>query len=223
MSKVDLGTDLHVKQLARSRYSRWLLVRIAKAIYKEVTRGPGAYGTEWGDPEVWTPLRFVRDRYVLPFVNPKGVAVEIGCGGGRWTRFLLGFKKVYAVDYYEPLLLEFKKSFDRYKNVVAVKNNGTDFPGIAPHSVDYVFSFGCFGHLNLTLIDSYLGQIKSILAPGGNAVIHFSDKNKLIAQDPAFSDNSPDKMRLMVLRHGFEIVEVDTGTMWNGAIIHFKA
>ena len=41
-----------------------------------------------------------------------------------------------------------------------IKNNGTDFPGIAPQSVDYVLSFGVFGHINRGLIDDYLGNIK---------------------------------------------------------------
>ena len=221
MSDVNLGTDLHVNQLAKSRRARWLPIRVARAIYREVTRGPEVYGSEWGDPDVWTPLQFVRDHYVLPFVNPEHVAVEIGCGGGRWTRYLLGFKAVYAVDYYAPLLSEFRKTFSRYRHVVAVKNNGTDFPGVAINSVDYIFSFGCFGHINLELIDSYLGHIKSILKPGGNAVIHYSDKSKPMAQAPAFCDNSPEKMRQMLLAHGFRIIEEDTGTMWNGAIVRF--
>jgi SAM-dependent methyltransferase len=221
MEPVELGTDLHTNQLAYSQRSRWLPVRIAKAVLREIKRGPAIYGLEWGDPDVWTPLVFIRDRYVLPFVNPDHVAMDIGCGGGRWTRYLLGFKTVYAVDYYAALISEFRRSFDRYKNVTAIKNNGTDFPGVAPHSVDYILSFGCFGHLNHDLIDGYLANIKTILKPGGNAVIHYSDKRKLMAKEAAFADNTPEQMRALVLRHGFTIVEEDTGTMWNGAIVHF--
>ncbi|MEI9982735.1 MAG: class I SAM-dependent methyltransferase [Aliidongia sp.] len=221
MSLVELGTTLHTDQLARSRRARSLPIRIARAIYRELTRGPAIYGLEWGDPDVWTPLQFIRDRYVLPFVKPEHVAVDIGCGGGRWTRYLLGCKTVYAVDYYEELLTEFRKVFARYKHIKPVKNNGTDFPGVAPHSVDYILSFGCFGHINQTLIDSYLGNIKTILKPGGNVVIHYSDKTKAMAQEPGFADNTPEQMRALVLGHGYRIVQEDTTTMWNGAIIHF--
>ena len=221
MAQVDLDTTLHTDQLARSQLAQILPVRIARAIYRELTRGPFIYGLQWGDPDVWTPLQFIRDRFVIPFVNPEHTAIDIGCGGGRWTRYLLGFKTVYAVDYYEQLLLEFRKTFKRYKHVRPIKNNGTDFPGIAPRSVDYVFSFGCFGHINRTLIDAYVGHIKEILKPGGNVVIHYSDKNKVMAQDPGFSDNTPEQMRGIVLSHGFTIIQEDTTTMWNGSIIHF--
>jgi SAM-dependent methyltransferase len=221
MSLVDLGTTMHTNQLAESRRRRSLAMRVLRAIYRELTRGPAIYGLEWGDPDVWTPLQFIRDRYVLPFVKPDQVAVDLGCGGGRWTRYLLPFKTVYAVDYYPEILIEFGKTFGRHRHVKPIKNNGTDFPGIAPLSVDYILSFGCFGHLNQSLIDSYLGQIRTILKPGGNVVIHYSDKNKAMAQEPGFADNTPEQMRALVLSHGFSIVQEDTTTMWNGAIIHF--
>lgn len=205
----------------RSRLARSLPVRVARAIQRELTRGH-VYGIEWGDPDVWDPLRFIRDRYVLPFVDPAHAAVEIGPGGGRWTRYLLDFKTVYAVDYYEELLAEFGKTFARHQNVKLVKNNGTDFPGVAQQSVDYVFSFGCFVHLNQTLIDGYLGHIKTILKPGGHAVIHYSDKNKIMARESSgFSENTPEQMRALVQRHGYRIIREDTTTMWHSSIVHF--
>lgn len=221
MSLVELGTKLHTNQLARSRFKRWLPVRIVRAIYRELARGPEVYGLEWGDPDIWTPLQFIRDRYVIPFVNPEHVALDLGCGGGRWTRYLLGFKAVYAVDYYPELVAEFRKTFGRYRHVTAIKNNGTDFPGVPSQSIDYILSFGVFGHINRGLIDDYLRNIKAILKPGGNVVIHYSDKNKVMAQHPGFADNTPEQMRALVLSHGYRIVEEDTSTMWNGAIIHF--
>jgi hypothetical protein len=52
-------------------------------------------------------------------------------------------------------------------------------------------------------------------------VIHYSDKNKVMAQDPGFSDNTPDRMRALVANCGYRIVQEDTTTMWNGALIHF--
>ena len=219
LSEVDLGTDLHVNQLRRARIAGLLPVRLGRAIYREIVRGPAVYGLQWGDPDVWTPLEHVRDHFVLPYVGPDRTALDIGCGGGRWTRYLLGCKTVYAVDYYEPLVAEFRRTFKRYKHVRAFKNNGDDLPGIPPGSVDFVFSFGVFGHINQALIEGYLGHIKEVLKPGGDVVIHYSDKNKILAQHSAFSDNTPEKMRATVLKHGFTIVEEDTTTMWNGAII----
>lgn len=221
MALVELGTTLHTDQLAHARRQRWLPLRLAQSIWRELTQGPAVYGLEWGDPETLAPLVYIRERFVAPFVNPDHVALDLGCGGGRWTRYLLGFRRVYAVDYYQQLIDEFRRTFARYRHVTSIKNNGTDFPGVAPHSVDYILSFGVFGHLNQALIDQYLGNIKTILKPGGNVVIHYSDKTKVMAQEPGFADNTPDEMRALVLGHRFRIVQEDTTTMWNGAIVHF--
>ena len=93
----DLNTTLHLDMLRRSKRRRNVVLRILKAVKSQWRHG-GVYGLEWGDPEVVEPLRFIRDRYVLPYVNAEHRAVEIGPGGGRWTRDMLGFRKLYGVS-----------------------------------------------------------------------------------------------------------------------------
>ncbi|HXW92829.1 MAG TPA: class I SAM-dependent methyltransferase [Terriglobales bacterium] len=215
-----LGSPLHLDMLRSSGTRSSWVVRLARAV-KYAFHSQGVYGLEWGDPEIVEPLRFVRDRYVLPYVNPAHAAVEIGPGGGRWTRYLLGFGKLYAVDYHAELLRELSKNFHP-PNLHFIKNNGTDFPGIAAQSIDYVFSFGCFVHLDTRLIEEYLQSLKGIVKSASNVVIHYSDKSKVMAQlNHSFSDNTPQKMRQIVLLAGFRIVEEDLTTMWHSSIIRF--
>lgn len=56
-------------------------------------------------------LRFVRDRYLLPYVHPDGRAIEIGPGGGRWTRGLLGFGELLVYDLHQELLDELARQY----------------------------------------------------------------------------------------------------------------
>jgi ubiquinone/menaquinone biosynthesis C-methylase UbiE len=178
------------------------------------------YGLEWGDPEIVAPLKFIRDQYVLPYVNHNHYAVEIGPGGGRWTRYLLGFKRLYVVDYYAEMLDELQRRF-RKPNMVFVKNNGTDFPGVETDSIDYLFSFDTFVHLDKPIIQMYLESIRAIVKPKANIMIHYSDKTKVMAQaNRGFADNTPDEMRQMARRAGFQIVHEDLTTMWHSSIIH---
>ena len=103
-----------------------------------------------------------------------------------------------------------------------IRNMGTDFPDVPEESVDFVFSFGCFVHLDTNLIDAYLKNIRHILKQGANAVIHYSDQTKVMAQiNLGFSDNTPERMRRMVLNSGFRILEEDLTTMWHSSIIRF--
>lgn len=216
----DLNTQIHLDMWRAYKDRNSFFRRIPRAV-RILFEPENVYGNEWGDLEVVPPLRFVRDRYVLPRVSNEQVAVEIGAGGGRWTKYLLEFRELYIVDYHAELLREVRKKFDR-PNMKFIRNNGCDFPGIPKASVDFVFSFGCFVHLDASLIKEYLGNFKDILKPGGSALIHYSDKTKLMAQvNPGFSDNTPTLMRQMVADAGFRIVEEDLTTLWHSSIIRF--
>ena len=64
--------------------------------------------------------------------------------------------------------------------------------------------------------------MKMILKPGANAVIQYSDKTKIMAQlNESFSQNTPEKMRTMVLNAGYTILEEDLTTMWHSSVIRF--
>lgn len=216
----DLDTSLHLDMLNRFKKRNRLPLRLLKAIKKEIF-SRDIYGHEWGDPEVAAPLRFIKDRYILPYVNAEHHAVEIGPGGGRWTRYLLGFGKLYVVDYHSELLKELKKNFNE-KNMTFIKNNGTDFPDIEGSFIDYLFSLGTFVHLDQHLIEAYLKNMRSIVKPDANIVIQYSDKTKIMARlHQGFSDNTPNDMRRMVLNAGYTILEEDLTTMWHSSIIRF--
>jgi SAM-dependent methyltransferase len=218
----DLQTTLHTDMLERCKKRRRSLPqRLYRAIRTELSSTRQLYGLEWGDPELVPPLNYIKDRWVLPYVRPDQTAVEIGPGGGRWTRYLLGFQQLYVVDYYDELLSELRRNFSR-PNMRFVKNSGTDFPGIPEGAVDFIFSFGCFVHLDTPIVESYLSNIRGILKPGGNAVIHYSDKTKVMAREPiGFAENTPDQMREMVTAAGFQVLQEDLTSMWHSALIRF--
>jgi ubiquinone/menaquinone biosynthesis C-methylase UbiE len=212
----DLNASLHTDMLKDHSLPR----RLARAIRRELG-SKNMYGLEWGDPETVPPLRFVRDRWVIPYVRQDQTGLEIGPGGGRWTRYLLGFGSLYVVDYHSELLSELRKNVDK-PNMIFVKNNGTDFPAVPDDSIDFVFSFGTFVHLDRPIIEAYLGNLTRILRPRGNAVIQYSDKTKVMAQEnPGFSQNTPNEMRSMVTHAGFRIVEEDVTTLWHSSLIRF--
>jgi SAM-dependent methyltransferase len=216
----DLNTTLHLDMLRRFRGTRSVPYRLYHAIRTELSTKP-IYGLQWGDPETAEPLAFIKKRWVLPYVRPDHTAVEIGPGGGRWTRYLLGFGKLYVVDFYEKLLDELRRNFDQPK-MVFVHNTGTDFPGIREGQIDFIFSFGTFVHLDAPLIEGYLRNMRAILKEDGIAVIHYSDKTKVMAQEnQGFSENTPDRMRAMVSDAGFRVLEEDLTTMWHSSLIRF--
>jgi len=100
MPKLD--TTLHLDMFSAGKRRRSLSSRIKKAINVLLARND-VYGLEWGDPEVNEPLRYVRNHFLTPYIAPSTTLVEIGPGGGRWTRYMLTAKRIYAVDYHQEL------------------------------------------------------------------------------------------------------------------------
>jgi hypothetical protein len=215
-----LDSPMHLAMLAQWQQKNSVAGRVVRAIRAGLSLP--LYGLEWGDPELVEPLRFIKERYVLPYVNAQHDAVEIGPGGGRWTRYLLGFRTLTAIDYHPELLDELRRNFGNHRNIRFIKNTGTDFPGVDLHSIDYVYSFGTFVHLDFNLIEAYLGSIKTIIKPTANIVIQYSDKTKIMSQiNEGFSDNTPARMRAAVHAAGYRILEEDTTSLWHSSVIRF--
>jgi len=178
------------------------------------------YGMQWGDPELVPPLLYTRKRFVDPFVVSSKTALEIGPGGGRWTRYLLGFDRLYVVDYHAELLDELARNIS---GPIPIRNNGTDFPGVPEASVDFLFSFGTFVHLDGHIIEQYLANMRPVLAPDADVVLHYTDKRKVMAQENSgFADMDPDRMRLLVTTAGYRILDEDVTSMWHSAVIRFS-
>ena len=155
-----------------------------------------------------------------PYLNPDHHAVEIG-PGGRWTRYLVAFEKLYVVDYHRELLDELTRLY-RLPSLVCIRNNGTDFPSVPAGSIHFLFSFGVFVHLDLDLIRAYLTNMRPLLRPDANVVIQYSDKTKEEARrTKGFSENTPDVMRAMVLEAGYVILEENLTLIHHSSIMRF--
>ena len=204
----DLSTNLHLDMLADAK-------RLGQP------EKQGLYGLHWGDPQEVGWLRTVRDEFLLPFVHPDRHGVEIGPGGGRWTRYMLTFGRLDVVDFHQELLDELARNF-RTPTLTLVKNNGTDFPSIPERSIDFVFSFGVFVHLDLAIIERYLQSLHEIISPGGQIVLQYSDKTKPAAlANSSFSVNDPETMRSLIGQHGYRVVREDLTTLPHSSVVQF--
>lgn len=166
------------------------------------------YGDHWGLPEEKPHLKLLVEKYLLPYVNENHTALEIGSGGGRWTQYLAGFGKLIASDINPKMIDLIKKRFADFDNIEHVVSNGTDYPGVEHNSVDFVFSYGVFVHIDPLEIFYILKHLKPLLKETGIAAIQYSDQNKEKARNnEGFSRNNPDLMRAMVEYHGYKVTE----------------
>lgn len=190
----------------------------------------GHYGDHWGDPTLsgwryhWHRLRNGRTqpgdlskvvkKYLRPYVSPDSVVMEIGPGGGRWTQFLVGAREVVLVELNTQFFRYLRKRFRKQKRKLTFyETSGYELEGIDAGSIDFVFSFGTFVHIDPDGIDEYLGEIFRVLRSGGTGTIQYADRDKpylhTVPDYAGFSDMNAPKMEALVAGRGFEIVEHD--------------
>jgi cyclopropane fatty-acyl-phospholipid synthase-like methyltransferase len=98
--------------------------------------------------------------------------LEIGPGAGRWTEYLLKkCDQLIAVDISETSVHECKRRFHNCGNAKFEVGNGEDLSSIAGSSVDAVWSFDVFVHINKQQFKSYMVELARVLKPGGVGLI----------------------------------------------------
>ena len=135
----------------------------------------------WGEGYVETWCGF--DRSYAPDIQAfckrelgagkNKVTLEVGSGGGYWTKFLAeNSAHVHCLDV-----------IPQPRSVVGVswhqRNDGQfNCDGIAGECIDFVFSFGVFCHFNIEDNETYLRDIYRVLKPGGSAILMYGDTTK---------------------------------------------
>ena len=110
------------------------------------------------------------------FVNPWGKkgssfeGIDLGCGTGRWARFVAEkVKKLTVVDASEKSLLAAKKNLQFYKNVTLKLCDLTNLPFENNH-FDFGYSLGVLHHI--PEIKKALSEIRRILKPNAGFLLY---------------------------------------------------
>ncbi len=115
--------------------------------------------------------------------------LEIGCGGGQWSKYIYNlnfFKKMICVD----VLSEEHNNFWGYvgdearKIIKYEKINNCELDFIEDQSIDYVFSYDVFCHLSLSTIDNYLESLFKKCKNGAVLLIMYADPVKYLNSEP---------------------------------------
>ncbi|HET8758886.1 MAG TPA: class I SAM-dependent methyltransferase [Solirubrobacteraceae bacterium] len=203
----------------------------------------GHYGDHWGDPSL-SGLRYLLHRlrpgtrsignlskvvrdHLEPYVRPDSVVLEIGAGGGRWTQYLIAARKVVVAELNPAFFGYLRKRFKRHEEKLRFyETSGYELDGIDRESIDFVFSFGTFVHIDPEGIDAYLGEIHRVLRPGGNATLQYADRTKPYFQKretwDGFSDMNGPRMERLLAARGFTVVEHDESLLKHSNVVVFQ-
>ncbi len=123
------------------------------------------------DYEVWK--RSLVQRFLDPFLGRDVDVLEVGPGFGRWTEFMVGrTHSLTLVDVSDACIEACHKRFgDDLPEEAFIVNDGRSLP-VPDASLDLVWSFATFVHIDEPDVAAYLDECRRVLRPGGRFVIH---------------------------------------------------
>ena len=128
-------------------------------------------GEEWTVSAEWK--KSLIDEVLRTYIRPGAAVLEIGSGAGRWTEILQPVAgELFAVDVSARALELCKKRLSSAANGKFFLVRDASLGFIPDKTIDAIWSFDVFVHINPHDTDSYLKEFKRVLVPGGIAVIH---------------------------------------------------
>jgi SAM-dependent methyltransferase len=171
-----------------------------KAIWESWDWGAG--GDEWTPSEEWkqSVMKCVLEKHM-----PAGKRMlEIGPGGGRWTGALIERSADFtAVDISASCVELCRNKFGENEKRRFILGSGSDLKGVADGSIDALWSFDVFVHINQTEVEAYADEFRRIMTPGAVGVIHHGSAG---GTHGGWRSNLTHEAMLKLLRdRGFEI------------------
>lgn len=136
-------------------------------------------GDEWDDfarhngipYEIWKDQ--LRRAFIVPFVNPRTIALEIGPGHGRWSTLLQPKVSMLHLVDLSPSCIEFcRKRMAAHPNVCYHVNDGKSLSTVQAASIDFCWSFDTFVHIEEPEVRAYARELRRVMKPQSMGVIH---------------------------------------------------
>lgn len=117
---------------------------------------------------------------IKPYVGPGVAALEIGCGGGAWSRAMAGLApaELWCVDVLSAEETGFWEHVGRRPGLRHVQVADLSCALLPDGHFDYFFSFGCFCHLSPVAVREYLANLAPKLKPGAHGFLMVADYDK---------------------------------------------
>jgi len=114
--------------------------------------------------------------FLEPYVGGARI-LEIGPGHGRWAEHMVDrASRLTLVDINQSCLDFCQNRFASYPNVAYHLTDSSSLGFLESASVDFIWSFDSFVHMDPVVVEGYIAEFGRVLAPGGTIVVHHAAK-----------------------------------------------
>lgn len=136
-------------------------------------------GDEWNEQAAACGVPYEKwkaqlvETFAIPHLRPQSVMLEIGPGHGRWSVFFpKRVAELHLADL-SPSCIEFcRKRLVEHPNVRYHVTDGKSLSTLPDASIDFVFSFDAFVHIEEAETRSYMRELRRVMRPQSMGVIH---------------------------------------------------
>lgn len=130
-------------------------------------------GEEWTKSEGWKDK--LVNEIIIKLIPENSSIIEIGPGGGRWSEFLQKkASKLHLVDISEKCLELCEKRFGKNSGIDYNLIKDVKFNFAESNSIDVVFSYDVFVHIDKEQITDYFTEFERVLKNSGKIILHYS-------------------------------------------------
>jgi SAM-dependent methyltransferase len=137
-----------------------------------LSMGAATLGEEWGGSEFADRII----ELVGPYLGPQVDVLELGCGGGKFSRRLAPrCRSLLCGDISAEMIEHTRATLSARgleQNVHYLVLNGVDFSGVADESADFIFSYDVQLHLPPENVFSYMRDARRVLRDKGVLMLH---------------------------------------------------
>ena len=174
-------------------------------------------GNEWS--HAWGSSATMWFGSILPRIAanlPAASLLEIACGHGRVTEFLLPHCERYVgVDLAPDCVATCERRFAGVGKASFRQVDGRTLAGIGDDSVDFAISWDSLVHAEHDAVAGYVAELARVLRPGGTAFLHHSNLGEHTAADGTLTVENPhwrassvsaERVRAWAAPHGLQVV-----------------
>ena len=177
-------------------------LELNRAIWQSWDWGSG--GEEWSRDEAWK--QSVIHAFVDRYIPASSSILEIGPGGGRWTEVLLERSSSYiGIDISASCIEACRARFADKDHARFEVGSGSDLAAVPTSSIDALWSFDVFVHINRSEVEKYADEFNRVLKPGAIAIVHHGTVGGALG---GWRSNLTQEAMMEILgSRGFNIVE----------------